>query len=78
MLEDAAELQGTVGIGDELGSIRFWFADEVVTQWLPPDEAKPETIITLREALLALVRFTQRAFAAYRASRPADTFTEQS
>jgi hypothetical protein len=76
-LEDAAELQGTVHIGDELGSVRFWFADEVVAQWLPPDEAKPATIITLREALMALVCFTQRAFAAYQASRPEGTFTEQ-
>jgi len=76
-LEDAAESQGTVYIGDELGSVRFWFADEVVTQWLPPDETKPATIVMLREALMALVRFTQQAFAAYRRSRPAGTFTEQ-
>jgi hypothetical protein len=31
----------------------------------------------LREALMALVRFTQRAFAAYQVRRPAGTFTEQ-
>jgi hypothetical protein len=74
-LEDADELQGTVYVGED-GSVRFWFADEVVTQWLPPDEAKPATIITLREALMALVRFTQRAFAAYIASRPSGTFVE--
>jgi hypothetical protein len=75
-MEDAAELPGTVYVSDELGSVRFWFADEVVAQWLPPDESKPATIITLREALMALVRFTQRAFAAYQSRRPAGTFTE--
>jgi hypothetical protein len=76
-LEDAAEIPGTVYVGADVGSVRFWFADEVVAQWLPPDEAKPGTIITLREALMALVRFTQRAFAAYQARRPAGTFTEE-
>lgn len=30
-----AELPGTVCISDELGGIRFWFADEVVAQWAP-------------------------------------------
>jgi hypothetical protein len=76
-LEDAAELPGTVYGSDELGGVRFWFADEVVAQWLPPDESKPATIITLREALMALVRFTQRAFAAYQSRRPSGTFTEE-
>jgi hypothetical protein len=76
-LEDAAELPGTVYVGEDVSSVRFWFADEVVVQWLPPDEAKPTTIITLREALMALVGFTQRAFAAYQTRRPAGTFTEQ-
>lgn len=76
-LEDAAELPGTVYVGEDVSSVRFWFADEVVVQWLPPDEAKPTTIITLREALMALVGFTQRAFAAYQTRRPAGTFIEQ-
>jgi hypothetical protein len=76
-LEDAAELPGTVYVSDELGGVRFWFADEVVAQWLPPDESKPATIITLRDALMALVRFTQRAFAAYQSHRPDGTFTEE-
>jgi hypothetical protein len=31
----------------------------------------------LREVLLALVRFTQRAFAAYTVTRPDGTFTER-
>lgn len=76
-LEDAAELPGTVYVSDELGGVRFWFADEVVAQWLPPDESKPATIVTLREALMALVRFTQRAFAAYQSRRPPGTFAEE-
>ena len=76
-LTEAAELPGTVHFDEEMGSVRFWFADEVVAQWLPPDEKKPPTIIALREALMALVRFTQRAFAAYQAARPAGTFTER-
>lgn len=76
-LETAAELPGTVHVGEHVGSVRFWFADEVVAQWLPPDEAQPPTIIALREALMALVRFTQRAFAAYQARRPAGTFAEE-
>jgi len=76
-LTEAAELPGTVHFDEEMGSVRFWFADEVVAQWLPPDEKKPPTIIALREALMALVRFTQRAFAAYQAARPAGTFTKR-
>ncbi len=76
-LTEAAELPGTVHFDEEMGSVRFWFADEVVAQWLPPDEKKPPTIIALREALMALVRFTQRAFAAYQAARTAGTFTER-
>jgi len=76
-LTKAAGLTGTVSVGDELGSVRFWFADEVVVQWLPLDEEKQTTVIVLREALMSLVRFTQGAFAAYRTTRPAGTFTEQ-
>jgi hypothetical protein len=76
-LENAAELPGAVYVSDELGGVRFWFADEVAAQWLPPEESKPITIVALREALMALVRFTQRAFAAYQSLRPAGTFSEE-
>jgi hypothetical protein len=80
-VEDDELAQGPfqpAGRVEQLGDVRLWFADEVVAQWLPSDESKPATIITSREALIALIRFMQRAFAAYQASNPAGTFTEQS
>jgi hypothetical protein len=52
-LEDAAESQGTVysESGDELGSVRFGFADTVASWWLPPVEENPATLVALRDAL---------------------------
>jgi hypothetical protein len=76
-LEAAAHLEGGVYFSDELGSVRFWFADTAARQWLPPDDAYAPTVIALREAILSLVRFTQRAFVAYTASRPPGTFRTQ-
>jgi len=75
-LEMAAGEEGTVMVGDDLGSVRFWFADTVARQWLPGEEQQPATIVALREALMALVRFTQRAFASYRDARPTGTFVD--
>lgn len=75
-LEDAADLPGAVHVGENIASVRFWFADEIVAQWMPPEE-QSVTVIALREGLLALVRFTQRAFAAYQLQRPPGTFTEE-
>lgn len=76
-MEDAAELPGGVHIGDTLGDVRLWFADEVAVQWLPSDD-EPETIAALREALLAAVRFTQRLVDAYMSGLPRETFAEES
>jgi hypothetical protein len=76
-LKQAAPLDGYVFVGDEraLGSVRFWFADEITRQWLP-DDTDIAPIVALRNATLALVRFTQRAFGAYRATRPSKTFVD--
>jgi hypothetical protein len=76
-LDMAAGEEGTVMVAEELGSVRFWFADTVARQWLPGEEQQPATIVALREALMALVRFTQRAFASYRDSRPSGTFEDR-
>jgi hypothetical protein len=75
-LDAASDQRGDFTFGDTLGSIRFGFADTVALQWLP-DAGELAAIETLREALLALVRFTQRAVTAYQATRPEGTFEER-
>ena len=76
-LEAAAEVPGTIFIGDDMGSVRFWFADEVARHWVPNDTPEQvATIVALRESMLALAQFAQRAFAAYSGSRPSGTFVE--
>ncbi len=53
--------------------MRFNFADEVAVQWLPDVEAQVHLIERLRDAVMALARFVQRAAHTYLASRPAGT-----
>jgi hypothetical protein len=68
-LEAAAPLEGDLTHGEVLGSIRFGFADQVAAQWVPGD-ADTDTVVRLREALLAVVPFTQRALTAYQRALP--------
>lgn len=76
-LEAAAEEPGTIFIGDDMGSVRFWFADEVARHWVPNDTPEQVArVIALRESMLALAQFAQRAFAAYSGLRPSGTFVE--
>jgi hypothetical protein len=75
-LEAAAPLEGDLTHGEKLGSIRFGFADQVAAQWVPPD-TETDTIIRLREALLALVRFTQRAITAYLQALPSSAWRHE-
>ncbi len=75
-LDAASELASSIEFSDYFGSVRFRFADEVAVQWLP-DGPEQETLIEhLRESVLALSRFVQRAARAYMESRPSGTFTE--
>jgi hypothetical protein len=74
-LKAAAELEGTVTFGQGLGSVRFGFADEIAVQWLPDVENEVHLIETLRESVMALARFAQRAVGAYLESRPDGTYT---
>lgn len=74
-LKAAAEHEGTITFSQGLGSVRFGFADEVAVQWLPDVDNEVHLIETLRESVMALARFAQRAIAAYLESRPDDAYT---
>lgn len=75
-LANAAEIESTITAGDNFGSVRFGFADDVVVQWLPDVGAEARDILSqLRETVLALARFVQRASRAYLEGRPQGTFT---
>lgn len=75
-LDAAGEQRGEITFYATLGSLRCGFADTVAAQWVTDDD-EHETITRLREALLALVRFTQRVLTAHNAARPANTFEER-
>jgi hypothetical protein len=77
-LEAASELESSIDVGDYFGSVRFRFADEVAVQWLPDGPEQATLIENLRESVLALSRFAQRAAQAYMESRPSGTFTRDS
>jgi hypothetical protein len=72
-LRKVANKKGQITHGTLLHEIRFGFADVVARESVPPDE-DTNTIVALREALLALVTFIQRAVVAYEATRPAGAF----
>jgi hypothetical protein len=74
-MKAASELEGTISFGQGMGSVRFGFADQIAVQWLPDVENEGHLISTLREAVMALARFAQRAVGAYLESRPADRYT---
>ena len=71
-LEEAADVDSYIAHDDNFGSVRFRFADEVAVQWLPEDPAP--ALEKLRESVLALSRFAQRAAQTYMESRPDGTF----
>jgi len=53
--------------GEGFGDVRFDFADEVAVQWLPDvdtEEGQAQTA-ALREVVVALARFVQRAVGAH-------------
>jgi hypothetical protein len=77
-LEAAADKPGTAYVDDELRTVRFGFADQVVASGLVPAEDETEKIVALREALLNVIEFTQEAFTSYRASCPEGTFVHRS
>jgi hypothetical protein len=65
--------------GRHFGSVRFGFADDVAVQWLPDVDTDARDILAqLRDAVLALARFVQRATRAYLETRPSGTFTAES
>jgi hypothetical protein len=75
-VDAASELESSIESSDYFGSVRFRFADEVAAQWLPDGPEQQTLIVNLRESVLALSRFAQRAAQAYMESRPSGTFTE--
>lgn len=77
-LDAGSELESSIESGDYFGSVRFRFADEVAVQWLPDGPDQATIIENLRESVLALSRFAQRAARAYMETRPAGTFTRGS
>lgn len=74
-LRSAADIESFIEAGDHFGSVRFGFADEVAVQWLPDTPDRDAILEDLREAVLALSRFVQRATQSYIESRPVGTFT---
>jgi hypothetical protein len=77
-LEAASGLESSIESGDYFGSVRFRFADEVAVQWLPDDPDLATLIENLRESVLAMSRFVQRAAKVYMESRPSGAFTNDS
>jgi hypothetical protein len=77
-LQEAAEIESSIESQDDFGSVRFRYADEVAVQWLPSGPEQAAMIGSLRESVMALSRFAQRAAQAYMDSRPSGTFTQQS
>jgi hypothetical protein len=77
-LTSAAKLEGTISMEENFGSVRFGFADEVAVQWLPDPGEQVDLIASLRESVMSLGRFAQRAAQAYMESRPDGTFTDES
>jgi hypothetical protein len=75
-LSKAADLEGTITMDEKFGTVRFEFADQVVVQWLPTPTEK-EQVAALRESVMALGRFAQRAAQAYLESRPEGTITRE-
>lgn len=73
-LREAAELESRITFSDNLASVRFRFAEEVALRWLGEPETWPHLFQTLRESVMALVQFAQRAARTYLDSRPAGTF----
>ncbi len=70
----ASDIESTITSGDAFGSVRFGFADDAAVQWLPDVETDARDILTqLREAVMALARFAQRAAGAYLDARPEGT-----
>jgi hypothetical protein len=62
------EIDGKITItGGGFGDVRFDFADEVAVQWLPDvdTEEGQAQIAALREVVVALARFVQRAIGAH-------------
>gem|GEM_PF-6073960 len=49
----------------------------MVSKWLPDSQEQAERVVELRESLLALLRFTQRAWAAYAVSLSEGTIEER-
>jgi hypothetical protein len=70
----AAEIESTISMDDNFGSVRFNLADEVVVQWVP-DEHQEVVFTRMRDAVQDLARFAQRAAQAYLDSRPPGTFS---
>jgi hypothetical protein len=78
-LTKAADIDSTITAGRHFGSVRFGFADDVAMQWLPDVDTDARDILAqLRDAVLALARFVQRATREYLETRPSGTFTAES
>jgi hypothetical protein len=74
-LQSAADLESSIEDEGRFDSVRFHFADEVGVQWIPEGPDQKATLENLRESVMALSRFAQRAAQAYMESRPEGTFT---
>jgi hypothetical protein len=73
-LTRAADIEGSISMEDDFGSVRFGFADDVAVQWLPDAEEQAQFLTALAQSMMALARFAQRAAGAYMRARPEGTF----
>jgi len=71
-LTATAEEIGVISFDDAIATVRFGFADKVALEWLGGSKPEAETaarMVDLREAVMAMTQFAQRAMDAYLASR---------
>ena len=71
-LAAAAEEIGAISLGDSFASVRFGFADKVALKWLGGSQPEAEIeakLVGLRESVMALTQFAQRALGVYLGTR---------
>jgi hypothetical protein len=71
-LTAAADEVGVISLDNTIASVRFGFADKVALEWLGGSQPEPEAaskMVALRESVIAMTQFAQRALGVYLASR---------
>ncbi|MCW3048499.1 MAG: hypothetical protein JWO74_2783 [Solirubrobacterales bacterium] len=74
-MKEAADLPGTITVGEYFGTVRFDFADEIIVQFIGEDDVAGPLMDKLQRGVLALWRFCHHAFEAYLATLPSTAYT---